>query len=67
MTKNIPKRFREIKWGKRDRAVIKQGNSFVITIPVSIVDMEGVKRGDRIKIFSDGDGSILVNLRPEAE
>lgn len=63
MAKNIPKKFHLS--GKRK--IIKQGNSIVITIPVHIIEIEGIEQGDKINVYSDGRGLMLVDLKPEAE
>ena len=63
MKQSIPKKFR---YAKR-RKIIKQGSSLVLTIPVHLIETEGINVGDIIKIYSDGNGLILVDLRPEGE
>lgn len=58
---NIPKKFQFA--GKRK--IIKQGNSIVITIPSHLIESEGIKRGDKVNVYSDGDGLMVVDLKPE--
>jgi len=60
MTKNIPKKFRLIRIGK----IIRQGNSTVITIPAHFVKTIGIEVGDKVNVYSDGDGLMLVDLKP---
>ena len=58
---NIPKKFQFA--GKRK--IIKQGNSIVITIPIHIIEAEGVEIGNKVSVYSDGNGLMLVDLKPE--
>lgn len=49
--------------GKRSVMRAKAGAS-IITLPKHIIVNEGVKKGDTVAIFSDGQGHILIDLRP---
>ncbi len=63
MKTNIPKKFR---YAKR-RKIIRQGNSLVMTIPVHLIESECIEAGNKVDIYSDGNGLLLVDLRPEGE
>ena len=60
---NIPKNFQYA--GKR--RVMKQGNSTVISLPSHIIEAEGMKRGDGVKVYYNGDGLMLIDLKPDKE
>ncbi|MHA1136550.1 MAG: AbrB/MazE/SpoVT family DNA-binding domain-containing protein [Candidatus Thorarchaeota archaeon] len=63
MTETIPEDFQYA--GKRK--VMKQGNSTVIGLPKHIIESEGLKRGDGVKLYSNGNGQILIDLKPDEE
>lgn len=64
MKPRIPKRF---KLFKDTSKIIKQGSSNVILIPSLIMKTLKLETGDSILIYSDGDGLLLIDLKPNRE
>lgn len=50
-----------------ERKLMKQGSSTVVAIPPQILKNAGVKEKDEIAIYTNGQGQILIDLKPEDE
>ena len=47
---------------KKNRKLMRIGNSLGITFPTQLVREFKMKHGDQVKVLSDGDGTFLVKL-----
>lgn len=59
--KNIPNDMVKID----ERKLIRQGTSFIITLPGSPLRDAGVEKGDTFSIYSNGKGQLLIDLKPD--
>ena len=45
-----------------ERSITKDGYSLSLTIPAHMVQISGLQRGDKVSVYSDGQGLMLVDL-----
>lgn len=50
-----------------DRKILRQGTSFCINLPPSPLRDAGIEKGDTVSVYSNGDGQLLIDLKPDEE
>lgn len=51
-----------------ERTLMTMGKSSTgVTLPPTILDLAGCKRGDKVTLYSDGKTVLMIDLKPDEE
>ena len=50
-----------------ERTLMTMGKSTGVTLPPTILDLAGCKKGDKVILYSDGKTVLMIDLKPDED